>query len=143
MSERDIVERLREPVAHSADAAFEGRFRVSPLHAEAADEIERLRSAPVETEALRGALEMVEAHPWTPVSVVTRIRQIIGANYGALESYVGLHEGIEITYTVDQYEATLTTHDGASTKATGAGVTIMDALVDLRRALSQHVGGEG
>ena len=54
-----------------------------------------------------------------------------------VEEFLGLHEGIEIVYVVDGYEATLTTHDGATSKATGTGATVAEALRALARALSR------
>jgi len=52
-----------------------------------------------------------------------------------LDAAVGLHEGVELIYVVDGYEASLTTHDGATVKASAWGETIMDALVALGRTL--------
>lgn len=55
-----------------------------------------------------------------------------------LDAEVGLHESIEIIYIVDGFEATLTTHDGASTRRSATGATILEAL----RALTTDEEGD-
>lgn len=48
-----------------------------------------------------------------------------------LDGLVGLHEGIEIIYVVDGYEAMLTEDDGAIAARSAFGETIVDALCAL------------
>jgi hypothetical protein len=78
------------------------------------------------------------------VAAAPELRQVSEASaLRELEAHVGLHEGVEITWLVDEYEAALTTHDGASVRATGEGETIADAIAALCRALEDTKGATG
>lgn len=55
----------------------------------------------------------------------------------SLEGAVGLHESVEVAYVVDGYEATLTIHDGASTRASAEGATILAALEALALRITE------
>lgn len=48
-----------------------------------------------------------------------------------LDAAMGLHEGIEIVYVVDRFEADFTKHDGATSTAHAQGATIFEALTAL------------
>lgn len=120
MSERDIVERLRD---------WAGCMRGPPIEAyrtllEAADEIERLRSAPGQTEA----------------SVSTRTPEH-GLSYH--DETEALREALEATRRVASLEmAKLRTR--LSHPPTHVLNECDEWLArEVRRALSQHVGGEG
>ena len=56
----------------------------------------------------------------------------------ALNQAVGLHEGIEVYYEVDGFEASLTAHDGATTLHSAKGATIRSALLNLNAILGEE-----
>ena len=65
------------------------------------------------------------------IRVIDAARQPTEDVAEALDDLIGLHESIEIIYVVDGYEAALVTHDGATTKRTARGDTVLAALRTL------------
>jgi hypothetical protein len=152
----DDVEMLRT-IARHFDTGADNHERTGPLSVWAdrlADRLER-ESEPEQGEPVgmcigsysRGPdaedLLLVRPSPGVtvpqPIGTKLFVRPQQSDEVERLQDYVGLHESVEITYVVDGYEATLTTHDGASKKASAKGHTITAALTALSRALDREI----
>ena len=123
-----------EPIGRMFVYRYEGGQIEPATRVLGADRLNELREG-LEgmADALRAELIEVELRP---VGSTVREDGEIREALEALEASVGLHESIEIDYLVDRYEASRTTHDGATTTHIAEGPTMMGALQALARALA-------